>query len=462
LYRHLLFISLFTTLFFVVNSQQALEYSFKRYSLANGLSTNSMTSIVQDKDGYMWIGTSVGLNRFDGSRFIQFRYDKNNPYSIPHEHITKLYKDKNNTIWMMGYNNKIGTWNTVKNQFIETPIQTDPTKGFAPKRFLETHDGKLLVHFDKGPIFEYIPDSKRFIENNNIIKKPAGWTSNYITWDEYRKKYWIASDSGLVLYNPLNKKLSYRNHNEERDPVIEQYKNLEKVFYVHPDSTGNLFVVNWPPFTGAAVLHRYVIKSGTSTPHSLVTELGIGYHEVKNFIKQRSGRTWIYGLQNFAEWSESENKFIAVPNELKNEQSIKYDAIHDAYEDMENNLWLASDNGLYLFNPEFQIFNTYKLIRPGEQATDHPVHAVAELHDGQIFIGAWGGGLFAYNQNLQPVDLPSSLKPGKFSIWDMHQQEKNGWLWIAQQGGILTIYDPKQIQLKQLHLLNLKIQLSGR
>jgi ligand-binding sensor domain-containing protein len=443
LYRHLVFILLFLQLFVVAGSQQALEYSFKRYSLSNGLSTNTVTAVVQDKDGYVWIGTANGLNRFDGSRFIQFKYDKNNPYSIPHEHITRLFKDKNNNIWIIGFNNKIGIWNTVKNQFFETPLHTDLNKGYIPKRFLETAEGKLLVNIYKGPVFEYVPETGRFVENTNLIQKPEGWTSNYITWDDYRKKYWIASDSGLALFNPLNKKLSYRNHNEEKDPVVEQYKSLDKVFYVHPDSAGNLFVANWPSNVGAATFYRFNKTYGTSTTHSLVKELGIGYHEVKDFIKQRGGRTWIYGLQNFAEWSENQNRFVAVPNELKNEQSIKYDAIHDVYEDLENNLWLASDNGLFLFNPEFQIFNTYKLLRPGEQAIDNPVHAVAELHDGKIFIGAWGEGLFAYNQNLQPVELPSSLKPGKFSIWDMHQQEKNAWLWIAQQSGRLTIYNPK-------------------
>jgi ligand-binding sensor domain-containing protein len=144
LYRHLLFILLFIQLFIVASSQQALEYSFKRYSLTNGLSTNTVTAVVQDKDGYIWIGTSNGLNRFDGSRFIKFSYDKNNPHSIPHEHITKLYKDKNNNIWIIGLNNKIGIWNTVKNQFNETLLDKVIDKDYAPKRFLETPEGKLL------------------------------------------------------------------------------------------------------------------------------------------------------------------------------------------------------------------------------------------------------------------------------------------------------------------------------
>jgi hypothetical protein len=342
-------------------------------------------------------------------------------------------------------NNKIGIWNTVKNQFNETLLDKVIDKDYAPKRFLETPEGKLLILVYKQSVYEYIPDSHRFIENNNIIKKPSGWTSNYISFDNYRKKYWISSDSGLALYNPVNKLLSYRNHNIENDPVIEQYKNLDRVFYTHHDSTGNLFVAHWPYNAGAATFHRYNNQSKTSKAHSLVTELGIGYHEVYDFLQQRGGRTWVYGLQNFAEWWGNENKFIAVPNELKNEQSIKYDFVYQGYEDKEDNLWLATDNGLYVFNPDNQIFNTYKLIRPGETAQDNPVHALAELHDGRIFIGAWGGGLFAYNQNLQPVDLPASLKPAsQFSIWDMHQQEKNSWLWIGQQGGVLTIYDPKK------------------
>ncbi|HXL58333.1 MAG TPA: two-component regulator propeller domain-containing protein, partial [Chitinophagaceae bacterium] len=64
-------------------------------TIDNGLSDNSVTSIVQDENGFIWIGTENGLNRYDGSQFEKFfRGDK--PTELPGNHITKLVKLQGN------------------------------------------------------------------------------------------------------------------------------------------------------------------------------------------------------------------------------------------------------------------------------------------------------------------------------------------------------------------------------
>src|SRR5215218_6777133 len=108
-------------LFFLIRAsaftQQAKQYSFKHFSVINGLASNTVSSIAQDGDGYIWIATTNGLQRYDGNNFITFKAQENNPATIPSNHIVSLYKDKRNNLWLIAGNNKVGIFDTRKFTF---------------------------------------------------------------------------------------------------------------------------------------------------------------------------------------------------------------------------------------------------------------------------------------------------------------------------------------------------------
>ena len=70
-------------------AQPLSENNFDHYTIASGLSNNAVNSIVQDTRGYMWIATAAGLNRFNGSRFVQF-HSTDDSLSLPAEGITSF------------------------------------------------------------------------------------------------------------------------------------------------------------------------------------------------------------------------------------------------------------------------------------------------------------------------------------------------------------------------------------
>ena len=66
----------------------------------DGLSQGMIFDILQSKDGFIWMATKDGLNRYDGSRFEVFSPDPFNPYSISSSEINSLFEDRNGLIWV--------------------------------------------------------------------------------------------------------------------------------------------------------------------------------------------------------------------------------------------------------------------------------------------------------------------------------------------------------------------------
>ena len=160
--------------FFRVSSpaQQAREYSFKHFSVTSGLAANTVGAIAQDDDGYIWIATTNGLQRYDGNSFITFKAQEHNPSAIPSNHIAGLYKDRQNNLWLIADNNKVGIFDTRKFVFKEVSIAIDKRKYYIPQQISELPGGELLLHKSDGNIYQYNSRKNAFLPANNLFSLP--------------------------------------------------------------------------------------------------------------------------------------------------------------------------------------------------------------------------------------------------------------------------------------------------
>ena len=76
--------------------QQAKQYSFSHYNTANGLASNSVNNVVQDQNGFIWLATINGLQRYDGHKFSSYKHQPGNPSTPPTDNITDVYLDETN------------------------------------------------------------------------------------------------------------------------------------------------------------------------------------------------------------------------------------------------------------------------------------------------------------------------------------------------------------------------------
>src|SRR5215218_8995252 len=72
---------------------------YETISIAQGLSQGMVFDILQDKEGFIWIATKNGLNRYDGYSFTVFTNDPYNPYSLSGNTVSTLFEDSKGRIW---------------------------------------------------------------------------------------------------------------------------------------------------------------------------------------------------------------------------------------------------------------------------------------------------------------------------------------------------------------------------
>ena len=72
---------------------------FERVSIEHGLSQESVLTILQDRQGFMWFGTQAGLNRYDGYKMTVYRTDPQDPHSLPDSFINASFEDAEGRLW---------------------------------------------------------------------------------------------------------------------------------------------------------------------------------------------------------------------------------------------------------------------------------------------------------------------------------------------------------------------------
>jgi len=102
------------------------DFRFKHLTTNEGLSQNAILAIVQDKDGYLWLGTKDGLNKYDGYEFTVFQHDPSDSTSVASNYITALFTDQFGKIWIGTENGIVSVYSkeTQKFQRILLPLSS--------------------------------------------------------------------------------------------------------------------------------------------------------------------------------------------------------------------------------------------------------------------------------------------------------------------------------------------------
>jgi len=418
----------------------AQQIQFRNYTVTEGLNSNTVWTIQQDAQNYMWFGTKEGLTRFDGYQFKSFKFDKRNFSSIGNNFIHKIFTYNAKTSWI-GTEEGLFILNLEK----ETFERFKPLQDYFVNDILKDNRGNIWIATIGKGLFCYTPATKQIKNFTYESENPHSITANMIrslALDE-AGNIWIGTVNGLDVLTPGTSRFKhYRADNQpgqiSTNNILKVYKDLENNIWVGTLSGGlNLYDKKTDSF-------KAYLKSMPNSINDNIVRSILQPSPDKLYIGTEKGLN-ILNLKN--------QKFTAYSNKNNDPFSISDDAVYSIYKDREGGIWLGTYfGGVNYFHSKGSNFELYY---PTGERDNLPGNAVsAFLQDGpeHLWIGMEDGGLSYFNTRTKTFkNYPFDSKQENLSYHNIHAlyKDKSGNIWIGTYTSGLNIYNPKSGKIKR-------------
>ncbi len=456
----------------------AQNYAIKKYDASNGLFEIYCRAVVQDKTGFLWIGTSDGLVRFDGYTFHAFYPEPENPNSISTTNIQKVFCDRKGNIWvteakLSKYDPVSETFLQIKNPWISEEDVFDDD--IAIQSLAEDRAGNIWFRYNSRPFLFYLNAKTKEVSKLSIpqITRHSGeiividdqnriWfdcnSSNAdlklgcLNIDNYFKTKEVDYKVYSIGDGETNIRSAFINHQHKIIICCNSktfiFNEIKNEFQVHQEMNG--FIAKEYP--SSELLNLYEDSWGTvwiSTTHGViywnpVKKLTGHYPIISNgkICEDRYGVLWIpsrIGLYSINLNQKAFNilqKQKGVPKELNSD--VRY-----IYEDKKEQLWFCTSQGLCKYD---QTADRWQIYHEDLKKMSH-IHfnsysSMIEYPDGYFLITGVGLNKLNFEKNIFQYSHPSDT--GKSSIlgwssWKVLHAKLHNEYWIASRDGLSRI-----------------------
>jgi signal transduction histidine kinase/ligand-binding sensor domain-containing protein len=435
---------------------QRFSYSFNRISKDDGMGllSNNVLSIYQDKQGFIWVGTGSGIQRFDGGKFVRFDPTGTKFNPLPTVAITQILPAADNGLWLAAPGiRQFGVFKFADFSYRVIPLQTSAeVPARSDFKMWQDGYGNTYINVTRyGKILKLDTAKKAFTEETPLNNIPGGWKVEATTQhDKLKKQYWITCDKGLCVYDEQSGQMWSSEYNPQQLPLLNNKKLQQFTSEFHIDSKRRHWVFNW-----TSKQNFYCFDS--SQKNSLNDTAGLenvapSYNELRKFYETNKGDIWIYGDGGLFSLDAGTQRFQFHLTQYLDNFGIRYDNVNQLMEDRDGVLWIATDQGLYYTLPfTGNVVNLFLNDKPGETA----VTDILELKNGDYWLSTWGKAVLTMNKQFQPYPsplykaMPAIDEVSKIAynqIWVMHQHSVTGKIFLGCQIGQLMIYDPSTKQ----------------
>ena len=323
---------------------------------ADGLPSDSVTAILQTRDGYLWVGTSAGLVRFDGVKFTEMNLaasTTNNPVRV-----TALCQDNDGHLW-------VGTREHGLFEFEQgTVLHFMKEQGLLDDRVTS------LAADHRGHVWIGSPSGLNLWNGKNFSSfSQDGLPDKAVSWVNVAPSgtVWVTTRVGMCRF--INGRLvpyTFQTESQGRRP---------EYLGVFEDRSGNLWAFG----------DTYLINLSEGKRLNYFRSSQPASVRIWSLCEGRDGRLWI-GTSGGGLFCFADNRFRPV---ILGEDRRPYD-VRAICEDQEGNLWLGtSGGGLMQLRPQ-----SVHIMQAGQGLPANPPTALALDASGRIYLGLQHGGLF--------------------------------------------------------------------
>jgi len=411
---------------------------FERISVEQGLHQNIVMSVHQDIKGFLWIGTSDGLNRYDGNGFKLYRHDPNDPGSLPDNKIHCIYRDKSDNLWF-GSDGGLSKYDKSTDSFINyrhTAGDPDSLSSNEVFSVLEDSCGVLWIGTYTGGLDKFV-DGKKFIHYKHNPDDPHS-LSNDNVWAIHEDVYgrlWIGTARGLNLFDRNKQAFTcYRS-----DPHNPNSISNDNVYAITGDKSDALWIGTamgldkLEPGPAQVKVTRYKIDGSPGNP---------GNTRVQCLTVDNTGVLWIgtYG-DGLKRFDREKGTFISYRCNPHDFYTLSHNYVHTLYQDDGGALWIGTRGGALnklRFDRKFELYQEDPSKTGG--LNHNMIFSILEDRRGELWVGAFEYGLNRFNKsrNRAVYYKNDPLDPGSLANNTIHSifEDRNGILWFGTDNGV--------------------------
>jgi len=388
-------------------------------SVNEGLSQFDASMIIQDHFGMIWISTYDGLNRYDGSGFVQFRHDPANPKSIHGNRVLNLYIDSNKNFWVITESGKISRFNFQNEEF--EYYDFEPLKYAIVTSFYEDSENNFWIGTTNG-LYRTVLHDKVFKVEGIFLNSSSPGIDNYILCivENENMGILVGTPSGGILLSNKGEQIYSPSKFLSGITINTITKDINKTIWIA--SSHGLFSLPYKPRNAGVLLNSADFKQILNFANTNVTD--IQFLDNNNYIVL--AEKTLYRLQ--------------VPQEVKTEIKLssysffENNAVKSMFVDKTKNLWIHSLNkGV----AKIDLLQKTSIIKKNTFTEGLFIKSVFKDSKKRLWVGANTNGLF-YSDNNQPlkrVEIPGV--PGTyFLISPTIVEDKMGDIWFTVSGQV--------------------------
>ena len=374
---------------------QSSDVFFSKFSKEQGLSNILINTISQDKQGFLWIGTWDGLNRFDGYQFKVYKPVESDPAALSNG-IQYAAEDENDRIWIVSP--------TGLNIFYKTISR-------FKNIYTITHDNFTCMLIDsKGTL----------------------WLGTY------SEGVWTLPVNNIFDFSKI--KTRFKRYEHDNNDPNSVSSNL--VLGIFEDKQSNIWIN-----ASNKIFDLYDPKTGSFEHYSINIPDIEKQTTVKMKLKDTDGLYWFctYGAGLFS-WDRAHNVFKQFLNEPK-KNSLSANIVTDIRQTKDGILWISTDGGgISLYDKKTGLFESFKSdITNPNSLSSNAINATLEDRSGVTWVATRNMGLNKYEADKKNLGLHTSNPFDKNSLNNKAVtsiiEDKNGKIWIATDGGGLNYWD---------------------
>ncbi len=439
----------FLLFFLPVASFAQIQNKFNIYGVKQGLSHQSVRTVMQDSRGFIWAGTWDGLNRFDGYEFKVYKPIPGDLHSISGNFVESIAEDDNRDLWI-ATGDGLSRFDLKKEKFYNyyyDPNEKNSVSDNSVSKVFKDSKGRIWIGTAQG--FDRY-DSKK----NNFIHHRTSANNlkdiNAILEIDANTFLLATGQSGLIIYDHEKKTadhiLTYKS-NSKRVPlndIVCLFRDSKQRIWLGTVEKGlNLFDLKTKTFK------NYI--------HNDLNPNSISENTVRAIIEDQSGNIWI-GTENggLDILNPDNDKITHIRNDEIDLKSLSSNSIYDFYKDKTGNIWLANFNGgLSFYNQTGSVFTHYKRTSNPKSLNNNFVLDIIEASDGKIWVATDGGGVNIFDPVKKTFkhlkNIPGNTKSiaGDFVLAIKEDSQNN--FWVGTWGKGITILNTRAKTFKHLN-----------